>query len=79
MSKSAIVSIIAVILLVIFAVQNSEVAGLTLFFWSFEMSKSLMLLIMFLIGACFGFFFHVAVSLRKKKEARIKAETENQL
>ncbi|GEM_PF-1203623 len=79
MSKSAIISVISAILLVIFAIQNSETAPLTLFFWKFEMSLALMLLLLFILGAGFGYFFHIAVGLRKKKDARLKAETENKL
>jgi uncharacterized integral membrane protein len=77
MSKWAIISIISAILLIILAFQNSETAMLTLFFWKFEMSLSLMLLLLFVLGAEFGYFFNVAVGLRKKKEARLKAEAEN--
>ncbi len=77
MSKSAIISIIAAILLVIFAIQNSEIAALTLFFWEFKMSLSLMLFIMFLLGAGFGYFFHIAIGLRKKKTEMEKSEAGN--
>jgi uncharacterized integral membrane protein len=70
MSKSAIISIISAILLIIFAVQNSEIAALTLFFWEFKMSLALLLLIMFLLGAGFGYFFHIAIVLRKKRAKR---------
>lgn len=77
MSKSAIISIIAAILLVIFAIQNSEIAALTLFFWEFKMSLSLMLFIMFLLGAGFGYFFHIAIGLRKKKALTEKYEAGN--
>ncbi len=77
MSKSAIVSIIAAILLVIFAIQNSEIAAVTLFFWEFKMSLSLMLFIMFLLGAGFGYFFHIAIGLRKKKSRLEKSEAAN--
>lgn len=77
MSKSAIISIIAAILLVIFAVQNAEEAALTLFFWEFKMSLALMLLLLFAVGAGFGYFFHIAIGLRKKKEAALKTNAEN--
>lgn len=73
MSKSAIISIISAVLLIILAVQNSGIAALTLFFWEFKMSLALLLLIMFLLGAGFGYFFHIAVVLRKK---RVKREQE---
>lgn len=77
MSKSAIISIIAAILLIILAIQNSEIASLTLFFWEFQMSLSLMLLIMFLLGGGFGYFFHIAIGLRKKKILLEKSEAGN--
>ncbi len=76
MSKSAIISIIAAILLVIFAVQNAEEAALTLFFWEFKMSLALMLLLLFVVGAGFGYFFHIAIGLRKRKETEAKASAE---
>ncbi|MFH1119455.1 MAG: lipopolysaccharide assembly protein LapA domain-containing protein [Bacteroidota bacterium] len=77
MSRSAIISIISAILLVIFAIQNSGTALLTLFFWKFEMSLALMLLLLFVLGAGFGYFFHIAVALRKKAEIMKKTEAEN--
>jgi len=75
MTRSAIISVIAAILLVIFTFQNAESTELAIFFWKFEMSLSLMLLIIFALGAGFGYFFHVAVSLRKR---RIAEEKNNQ-
>lgn len=70
MSKSAILTVISAILLVIFAVQNSEPASMTIFFWDITMSLALLLLIVFFLGTGFGYFFHMTVSLRKKKTAR---------
>lgn len=75
MSRSAIISIIAAILLVIFAVQNAGSTKLTILFWNFEMSLALMLLILFITGAGFGYFFHIAVGLRRKKSAESKDTT----
>lgn len=71
MSKSAIISIIAAVLLVVFTVQNSEVASLTLFFWEIQMSLALMLFFLFLLGAGFGYFFHMSISRKKKKQSEL--------
>ncbi|MBK9356723.1 MAG: DUF1049 domain-containing protein [Bacteroidales bacterium] len=67
MSRSAIITIITAILLIIFAVQNSEPASMTLLFWDLTMSLALLLLIMFVLGTGFGYFFHMTISMRKKK------------
>lgn len=74
MSKSAIITIIAAVLLVVFAVQNSEVASLKLFFWEIQMSLALMLLFLFILGAGFGYFFHILVLRRKKKRAQLEKQ-----
>ncbi|HPG34396.1 MAG: LapA family protein [Lentimicrobiaceae bacterium] len=74
MSRSAIITIIAAILLVIFSIQNSASAELKLFFWSFNMSLALMLLFIFLIGAGFGYFFHLWMVSRKQKSENTDKE-----
>lgn len=72
MTRSAIISIISAILLVIFTFQNAESTELTIFFWKFGMSQSLMLLIIFATGAGFGYFFHITKSRRKRREENAK-------
>lgn len=67
MSRSAIITLVSVILLLIFAVQNAGVVSLTLFFWTFNMSLALMLLLIFLLGTGFGYFFRMMVQHRKNK------------
>lgn len=70
MKSTFIISIIAIILIVILAIQNSAVVSLQLFFWNVDMSLSLMLLIIFLLGAISGYVFHFSLGMKRRRAIR---------
>lgn len=72
MKTSLIISLIGIVLVVILAIQNSEVASLRLFFWNIEMSLSLMLLIIFLLGALSGYILNFSMELRRRRGNKVQ-------
>ncbi|HAH59039.1 MAG: LapA family protein [Lentimicrobium sp.] len=72
MKSSLIISLIGMVLVVILAVQNSAVASLRLFFWNIEMSLSLMLLIIFLLGALSGYILNFSMELRRRRGNKVQ-------
>lgn len=67
MKSSLIITLIGIVLIVILAIQNSGVSSLTLFFWNIDMSLSLMLLIVFLLGLISGYILHFSLGLKRKR------------
>ncbi len=65
------ITIILVILLVIFTIQNSEIVSIKMFFWFFEMSRALLIIVCLCIGLLIGLL------IPKKKAKRVKNENDN--
>ncbi len=65
------ITIILVILLVIFTMQNSEIVSIKMFFWLFEMSRALLIIVCISIGLLIGLL------IPKKKAKRVKNENNN--
>lgn len=54
MNSKTIVSVILVAIVVIFVLQNTQIVDVRLLVWKVSMSRSLMLLVTFLIGIIAG-------------------------
>lgn len=76
MHKGVIASLILSVLLVIFALQNTHIVEMNLFFWSVNSSLALLVVVLFVMGALLGYMLMVPVILNKN---RIIKEKENQL
>ena len=72
MQPFKIISLLVLIALVaIFTFQNTQAVEVTLYFWSFELSASLLLLATFIVGVLCGTLLTVIYSIlknRRKKE-----------
>lgn len=66
MKAKLIIIISAVILIVIFAVQNTEVVNIHLYFWNISLPSALLIFICIAIGTLLGF---LASSFSKKDKA----------
>ena len=59
-----ILGIVALVLIVVFTLQNAAVVTVNFLFWKLEVSRVILLLIVLLIGFLLGYIFH---SLRSKR------------
>ncbi len=76
MQRSLIFALLLVLIVVIFALQNSDPIPVNLFFWTIESSAALIMTTVLFIGAILGVLFSLP-SISKKRD-RIE-ELENQL
>ena len=67
MNKYLIISLIAAIVLVVFAIQNAAEVPIKLWFWQFEGSQALIILFSVILGILISYFFTYP-SLRKKNK-----------
>lgn len=66
MSKAKLITgLTAILLIVIFAVQNYEVVQVNFLFWSFSMSRAVMIFILLAIGFLAGFILKGFSSISK--------------
>ncbi|MFW5752118.1 MAG: LapA family protein [bacterium] len=72
MQRSLIISIIAAVLLVVFAIQNVEPINVRLYLWDVSLSRALLLLVTFGIGVILGALFSIPTMNRKNKIIREK-------
>jgi uncharacterized integral membrane protein len=70
--KNIIVGVICGMLVIVFAIQNTEFVTITLFFWTFTTSRAIMLIIVFLFGLVTGWIIR---SIRAHKKLK-KVESE---
>jgi uncharacterized integral membrane protein len=56
MKPKTIFIIVLLLLFVILIIQNTDVAGFQLYFWKVEMSRAILLPIIFIAGLIIGFF-----------------------
>ncbi len=66
----AFVAVSAVGLVLVFALQNAKLVEVSFLFWSFQMSRIALILIVFAFGCLAGYFG--AGHLRRKKEKQKK-------
>ena len=65
MSKAKLIIVaIFLLLIVIFALQNSEVVEVNFLFWGFSMSRAVMIFLLPALGFVFGFFVKGVSSLK---------------
>ena len=76
MSKNIIFTLAGVLLVAVFALQNSEPFVVTFLFWEVQMIGSLVLISFLLLGAIMGFMG--SYKTLKQKDKRIK-EMENDI
>ncbi len=68
MQRSLIIALILAIIVVIFALQNSDTVLVKLWFWEVQSSVALVMLIILLIGAILGVLFSLPSIFRKNKK-----------
>jgi uncharacterized integral membrane protein len=66
MKAKIIIVISALVLVVIFIVQNVAVMDLRFLFWTFSMSRSLFVILILALGIAAGWLLHSAFIRRKK-------------
>lgn len=64
-----IVLLVLIALVAVFTFQNTQAVEVTLYFWSFSLSVSLLLLATFAIGVLCGMLLTVVHSIVKKRRA----------
>ena len=57
MSPKKILSVVLIIIVLIFGLQNIQSVEINLLFWTIEMSRVFMIIIIFIIGFLTGFLF----------------------
>lgn len=65
-----IVTIILLILALIFAFQNTTSISLKFIAWQFTGSQALIIIIIFFLGLCSGWFLGLSIVWRKNREIR---------
>ncbi len=65
------ITILLIILLVIFTIQNSEIVAVKLFFRIFEISRALLIIICIFIG------FLIGILIPRRKAKSVKKENDN--
>ena len=68
MQRSLIFALILAIIVVIFALQNSDTVTVKLWFWEVQSSVALVMLIILLIGAILGVLFSLPSIFKKNKK-----------
>jgi len=67
MKPKQIVILILAVILVIFIIQNSNIANVKFLFWTISMSMIILIFLVALIGFAIGYLLHHHVQERKKK------------
>ncbi len=73
MKRSLIINLILFLLVIIFAVQNSEIISLQLYFWPISISKALLIIIVLLIGVVLGIFASSFAGKNSKNKKEVKS------
>ncbi|NMB72623.1 MAG: LapA family protein [Bacteroidales bacterium] len=68
MNKKFIFSVILVLLLVVFSVQNSSNCDLHVFFWTIPCPVSILMVILFLMGLLTGILIHKPATKKREKD-----------
>ena len=75
MQRSLIFALLLVLVIVVFALQNSDPISVKLFFWDIQSSKALIITSILFIGAILGVLFSLP-SIFKKREKIEELETQ---
>ncbi len=75
MQRNLIINLLLILIVIIFAVQNYEVIPIKLFFWTVEVSKAFLVILVLLIGVLLGIFTSTASAYRRKKMKEKASET----
>jgi len=70
MQRTLIIILVFIVLVAIFALQNSSEVVIRLWFWSLETSLALVLILTFSAGAIMGILFSLGGKKRKKEPER---------
>ena len=65
MKPKTIFIIVILVLFGIIIIQNTEVAGFQLYFWKVEMSRAILLPMIFIAGIIIGFFGRLIMTKKK--------------
>jgi uncharacterized integral membrane protein len=76
MQRSLIFALLLVLIIVVFALQNSDPISVKLFFWDIESSKALIITSILFIGALLGVLFSLPSIIKKRDKIE---ELEKQL
>ncbi len=68
MNFKLISSIILIGILLIFVIQNATVVEVKLFFWSIEISRALLMFIVFSVGIIIGWFANSVLNFQREEE-----------
>ena len=79
MQRTLIIILAFVILTAIFALQNSAEVVIKLWFWSFDTSLTLIIILTFAAGALIGILFSIPGKKRKKKSGSSENIMQNTL
>ncbi len=68
MQRSLILALLLVLIIVVFALQNSASIELKLFFWNIQSSAALIITSVLFIGAILGVLFSLPSIIKKKEK-----------
>lgn len=68
MKYKLITGVVLFIIMIIFVLQNTERVGIQIFFWTLEISRVLLMFIVFLFGTAFGWILNTYVRYLKTRE-----------
>lgn len=66
MNGRLVLVLILAVLVVLFIIQNIVAVKIQFLFWSIEMSRSLMIILLLLVGISIGWFLHGYMSHKKR-------------
>lgn len=73
MKPRLIVSLLLIGLLLLFVVQNTRNVSIAFLLWHFELSRSLLIFIVFVLGGIVGWFLHITASHHKRPDDRSRS------
>ena len=67
MSFRLILTLVPTVLATVFVLQNTAVVEIRFLFWTVAMSRSLLIVVMLVIGMALSWLLHGYIALRRKK------------
>ena len=78
MQRSLIIALLLILIVVVFALQNSDPVQIKLFFWQVESSIAFVMTSVLFIGALLGVLFSLPTIFKKREQlAELKEKMEN--
>ena len=74
MQRNFIIILVLIVLVVIFALQNSMIISLKLWFWNADVHLGFVLILTFVIGALIGILFSIPLIVKKNKKINQQSE-----